>query len=199
MNNLVRVGALLVCVLLTGCGGTGGSRTYTPPPAGTSSAAERDIIRAGDRITVRLTGVPDNGYFVELPIPASGEIKLNLLNNSIQAVGKTPDELAAEIAQDYKAQKLYSNPVVTVLPEERFVIMGGDVRSPSNVVWHPGLTLMSAIYSSGGFTEFANRHQVRILRGNDKFYVDCVKAIQNPGSDPLVYPGDQIYVLRNPF
>ncbi len=198
MNNLVRVGALLVCMLLTGCGGGGGSQSYTPPAA-TSSQGQRDTIRAGDKITVRLTGVPDGGYFIELPIPPSGDIKVNLLTQSFHAEGKTPDELGLEITQAYKAQKIYNNPEVTVLPEDRFVIVGGDVRSPSNVIWRADATVMSTIYSCGGFTEFANRHQVRVIRGKDKFYVDCVKAIQDPGSDPAVYPGDQIYVLRNPF
>ena len=156
-------------------------------------------MRVGDKITVRLSGVPDEGFFNEIQIPASGSITVPLLTQSFQAAGRNASELAAEIANAYKSQKIYTNPVVTVLPEEQFVNVGGDVRGPTNVVWRPDSTLMSAINACGGFTEFANRRSVRILRGQQVMYVDCVKAAQTPGADPAVYPGDQIYVPRTPF
>ncbi len=58
---------------------------------------------------------------------------------------------------------------------------------------------MSTINACGGFDEYANRHAVRILRGQQVIEVDAVKAISTPGADPAVYPGDQIYVPRSPF
>ncbi len=59
--------------------------------------------------------------------------------------------------------------------------------------------MMGLITSAGGFTEFANRRSVRVIRGSQVFYVNCVKAAADPGADPLVYPGDQVYVPRTPF
>jgi hypothetical protein len=59
--------------------------------------------------------------------------------------------------------------------------------------------LVGVINSCGGFTEFANRRSVRVIRGKDAFYVDCIKAVAVPGNDPPVYAGDQIYVSRTPF
>ena len=87
------------------------------------------------------------------------------LTQSFHAAGQTTAELAAEITDAYKSQKIYTNPVVTVIAEERFINVGGDVRSPSNVAYRPDLTLMSTINSCGGFTEYANRRAVRIIRG----------------------------------
>jgi hypothetical protein len=55
---------------------------------------------------------------------------------------------------------------------------------------------MSTINTCGGFTDYANRRSVRIVRGTQVIYVDCVKAAAVPGADPPVYPGDQIYVPR---
>jgi len=196
MKTLAYLGSLLAFALLTGCGG-GSSSPSAPPPAG--DPAVSDVMRPGDKIDIHLSGVPDPGYFNELQIPPSGDIRVDLLTQSFHAAGKTPSELAAEITDAYKSQKIYTNPVVNILPEERFINVGGDVRGPSSVVWRPDSTLMSTINSCGGFTDYANRRAVRILRGKQVIYVDCVKAIQTPGADPAVYPGDQVYVPRTPF
>jgi protein involved in polysaccharide export with SLBB domain len=199
MKTLVCFGAILACALLTGCDGDGArSRPSSPGPAPMVLAAS-DVIREGDKITVRLSGVPDDGYFNEIQIPASGDITVPLLTQSFHAAGQTPALLGAEIADAYKSQKIYTNPVVTVLPEERYINVGGDVRAPSNAVWRSDSTLMSTINACGGFTDYANRRAVRILRGQQVIMVDCVKASLNPGDDPPVYPGDQIYVPRTPF
>lgn len=158
-----------------------------------------DFIRVGDKVTIRLSGVPDEGYFNEIQIPTSGEITVPLLTQSFPAAGHTTAELAAEITDAYKSQKIYTNPVVTVIPEERYITVGGDVRSPSNAPYRPDMTLMSSINLCGGFDEYANRHAVRIIRGSQVIQVDCVAAAQSPGADPPVYPGDQIYVPRTMF
>ncbi len=191
---------VLACVLLSGCGGdSASSGPSSPGPAATASSADNVTMSVGDKITVRLSGVPDEGYFNEIQIPASGSITLPLLNQPVRAAGLTSADLASQITEMYKSQKLYTNPIVSVLPEERFVIISGDVRGPSNVVWRPDSTLMSVINQCGGFTDYAQRSHVRILRGSQVLYYDCVKAIQTPGADPIVLPGDKIYVPRTMF
>ena len=157
-------------------------------------------IRVGDKVTVQLSGVPSGDEYIhEYEIPASGDITVPLLTQSFQAAGRSPSQLGADITSAYQSQKIYTSPEVTVLPEERFINVGGDVRSPSNIIWRPDSTLMSTINSCGGFTDYADRRHVRILRGQQVIQVDCVAAIQTPGADPAVYPGDQIYVPRTMF
>ena len=201
MKTLVRSGAFslfaTLCVLLIGCGG-GGSGPSTGP-SGLPPGFASDLVRVGDKITVQLSGVPDQGYFVEKQIPPSGDFTLPYLTQSFQAVGKNTPQLAAEITDAYKAQKIYTNPVVSVLEEERYITVGGEVRSPTNVPYRPDLTIVGVINTCGGFTEFANRKSVRVIRGKQEFYVDLIKAVAVPGSDPPVYPGDQIYVSRTVF
>jgi len=201
MKTLVRIGAfslfVFTCALLIGCGG--GGALPTTGQSGLPPGFASDIIRVGDKITVQLSGVPDSGYFVEKQIPPSGDFTLPYLTQTFQALGKTTPQLAQEITEAYKGQKIYTNPVVTVLEEERYITVGGEVRSPSNVPYRPDLTLVSVINSCGGFTEFANRKSVRVIRGKQEFYVDCIRAVAVPGNDPPVYPGDQIYVSRTVF
>jgi protein involved in polysaccharide export with SLBB domain len=197
MKTLACFSTFLACALLTGCGASG---SHSPSTAAVADGhPTNDVIRAGDKITVRLSGVPDEGYFNEIQIPASGDITVPLLTQSFHAAGHNGAELGTEISDAYKSQKIYTNPVVTVIPEERYVNVGGDVRNPSNVVYRPDSTLMSTINACGGFTEFANRRAVRIIRGKQVTEVDCVKAAGTPGADPSVYPGDQIWVPRTMF
>lgn len=186
----------MICALLTGCGGGGGT-TYSGGAA--AGHVQTDVIRIGDKITIQLTGVPDGGWFNEKQIPASGDISLPLLTQSFHVPGKTASEVGVEITEAYKSQRIYTNPVITVLVEERFLNVGGDVRSPSNVPYRADSTLMSTINTCGGFTEYADRRHVRIIRGSQTIMVDCVKASVTPGADPAVYPGDSIFVPRTMF
>ncbi len=159
-------------------------------------------MRVGDKITIRLTGVPDEaeeGYIIESQIPLSGVVTVPLLNQQFQAIGHTAGDLAAQIAEAYKAQRIYSSPNVTVVPEERYVNVGGDVRQPSRVIYTPDLTMLGAINACGGFTDYANRRVVRILRGQQVMQVDATKAARTPGADPPLFAGDQIYVPRTMF
>ena len=196
MKKLTWWGGLLACVLLSACGGDGvSSHPAAPGPAAVGNSGS--TMRAGDKITIQLSGVPgDDAYLHEFQIPASGDITVPLLTQSFHAAGLSPSDLAAQISAAYQAQKIYTSPQVTVLAEERYVNVGGDVRGPNNVVWRPDSTVMSSINSCGGFTEYADRRHVRVLRGSQSFQVDCVRAIQVPGADPQVIPGDQIYVPR---
>ena len=194
MKILLCLGALITCAFLTSCGGSGYT-TSPGAPAGVPPSS--DVIRVGDKITIQLSGVPQTeGYIHEKQVPASGDITVDLLTQTFHAAGSTPAALEAEITNAYKSQQIYTNPVITVIPEERYVNVGGDVRSPSNVIWRPDSTVMSTINACGGFDDYANRRAVRIIRGKQVMQVDCVKAAADPGSDPAMYPGDQIYVPR---
>jgi protein involved in polysaccharide export with SLBB domain len=189
----------LACVLLNGCGGDGnGAHVSAPGPAALTVSANVPM-RVGDKITVRLSGVPDGGFFTEIQIPGSGDITLPYLTQPFHPAGLSTETLAEQISDAYKNQKIYTNPVVDVLQEERFIIVSGDVRGPTNVVWRPDSTLLSTINACGGFTDYADRRHVRIIRGQQILHYDCIQAINTPGTDPPVLPEDQIYVPRTMF
>jgi polysaccharide export outer membrane protein len=206
---LGRIGLLAACLGLAGCGmmsgGGGGSAPPSAPVAnagGASAPAPADVMRVGDKITIRLSGVPDEvneGYIIEVQIPPSGVVTVPLLSQAFPAVGRSAGDLANDISQAYKTQRIYSSPNVTVVPEERYVNVGGDVRQPSRVIYTPDLTMLGAINACGGFTDYANRRVVRILRGQQVMQVDAVQAARTPGADPQLFAGDQIYVPRTMF
>jgi polysaccharide export outer membrane protein len=196
---------LLCCALLTACGGGGSSTAAIPPapsaadPGAVAPSVTNDVMRVGDKITIRLSGVPDPDYIVEVQLPASGVISMPLLTHPFQAVGRTPYDVSSEIVAAYKAEKIYTNPNVTIISEDRFVNIGGDVRNPMRVNYTADLTLLGAINACGGFDEYANRKAVRIIRGQQVMQVNAVAASKTAGADPALYPGDQVYVPRTVF
>ncbi len=194
---LSLLGIVLSSFLLSGCLGGDGSATTAPASA---SLVPSDAMRVGDKVTITLAGVPQGEEYVhEFQIPDSGDITVPDLTQSFHAVGILPGELAGRIAQAYRDSKIYTNPNVTVIPEDRFVNVSGDVRTPLRVLYTPDLTLLGVISAAGGFDEYADKHHVRVVRGAQLLVVDAQKATNTPGSDILVYPGDQITVPRTIF
>lgn len=185
-------------LLLSGCMGGGGGSAVTPTASMGSTPS--DAMRVGDKITVTLAGVPQGEEYVhEYQISDSGDLTVPNLTQSFRAIGMRPGELAAQIATAYRNSRIYTNPNVTVIPEERFVNVSGDVHAPTRVLYTPDLTLLGVISAAGGFDEYADKHHVRIVRGAQLFVVDAQKATTTPGGDVLVYPGDQITVPRTIF
>ncbi len=213
VNTLCRFSVVIACTFLAGCGGMSSSPSSSSGanatdssaalPESAGNASSSDFIRSGDKIDIRLTGVPDpttEGYFITVQVPASGDISVPLIKgHAFHATGKTTSDLAEEIMEAYKANKIYTTPVITIIQEERFVSVGGDVRMPQRVPYTADMTLLGAINACGGFTEYAKRGSVRILRGQQVIQVDANAAARSAGSDPIVRPGDQVYVPRTMF
>ena len=87
---------------------------------------------------------------------------------------------------------------MTVNPQERIIVVGGDVKMPNSYRYSSGLTVTKAIQTAGGFTEFGNRRNVRLRRAHTSkdIIVNVLKALENPEYDFPVYPGDLIFVKR---
>ena len=89
--------------------------------------------------------------------------------------------------------------VVTVQPApKQFFYVGGDVKSPGELPFRPGLTLTQAILSAGGIKLKGDKIQLTRGRGNGlltmlEFKLKDINKGKIP--DPLVEPGDRITVL----
>jgi polysaccharide biosynthesis/export protein VpsN len=162
-----------------------------PPRAGSSS----DVLRVGDLVVVVFSDLPVLVPPFEERVKDDGTITL-LLNQSFHAAGKVRGELEREIRERY-VPRYYVNLTVTVKPQERFIYVEGEVKLPSRQL-HPGdITVLKAIASAGGFTDYANKRKVRLLRANGQTaIVDCVAVLDNPQLDLPVNPNDKIHVPR---
>jgi len=194
--------------LLCGCAGTGssgqtGASRYGAPvtasqaaPADHAVAPSRDSIRVGDRVLVRLTDIPNPPDMIDQRVREDGTITL-LLGVQVQAAGKKAGELETDIYNAY-VPKFYKGLTVTVKTEERVFYVDGEVRKPDRYIYAGELTVLKAISTAGGFTDFAKKGKVEVTRvsGGKPIVVDCVKAMRNSKLDIPIYPGDRIFVHK---
>ena len=194
--------ALLVTLASAGCGGSGAAPHFASPAAGDTGPATENRLRVGDEIQVRVetsssrtaTQTPD---LTTVTIDERGEIALPLVGR-IPAAGQTPGQLAERIEANY-VPRFYVRSSVSVTVSARYFYVGGEVRSPGRYAWGEDVTLLKALNTAGGFTDYASRGHVEILRGDQKIPIDFEAVRQNPGRDVALRPGDSIWVPRSVF
>jgi polysaccharide export outer membrane protein len=96
---------------------------------------------------------------------------------------------------------------IIFLPDnfDKRIMVAGAVRTPSVIQYREGMTVLEAILSAGGFTEFANQNNVIVVRkeGNDVINIEVrLKAVINNGDiseNLLLKPGDIVTVKTGIF
>src|SRR2546423_697281 len=123
-----------------------------------TGAFAQATLRVGDPIELRIGGVPaedqnqvNNAYSVD----SSGAINLPYIGK-VHAEGTTPSQLARAIEENFRSNKIYTNPNVTIImgATSRYVNVGGSVRIPSRVQFTEDMTLLTAINAARGVHEF---------------------------------------------
>jgi polysaccharide export outer membrane protein len=99
-----------------------------------------------------------------VPVRPDGKISMPLLND-VQAAGKTPIQLAADITTGLK--KFVTDPqvtvIVTTINSQRVFILG-EVNRAGAYPLLPNMTVLQALSSAGGFTIYANLKKIYVLR-----------------------------------
>jgi polysaccharide export outer membrane protein len=135
-----------------------------------------------------------------VPVRPDGKITLPLLND-VQAAGLTPMELAAVISDGLK--KYVNNPQVTVSVStinSRRVYVTGEVTKPGAFPMLPNMTVLQALTSAGGFTQFAKIKSIYVLRveGGKQtkvpFNYKAVVEGKKPEENIELQPGDTVVV-----
>jgi polysaccharide export outer membrane protein len=134
-----------------------------------------------------------------LLVRPDGMISLPLLGD-IKAAGKTPLQLADEVTA--KLKKYIQDPNVTVTVQginSKKVYLIGEVGRAGPLEMTPGMTLLQAIATAGGLTQYANAKKIYILRSEggkqQKIPVQYKQALKGDSSLNLsLSPGDTIVV-----
>jgi protein involved in polysaccharide export with SLBB domain len=156
------------------------------------------VLRVGDPVELRIGGVPtDEQHQINTTytVDESGLISLPYISK-VKAAGLAPAQVAAEIESRYRADKIFTNPTITIVmsPTARFVNVGGAVRRPSRIPFTEDMTLLTAINAAGGFNDFADQKRVRVLRGDDATRYDVRQFRRDPSRDVQLQPGDRVEV-----
>lgn len=159
-----------------------------------------DLLRGGDTLIIRLTGVPpaDQGIY-EIKVDESGKVSMPYIGN-VNAANLTTVQLKKAIEESYIQQEIFTNPNVTVdLKEQRFVDVTGEVRMPQRVPYTKDLTALGAVAACGGFTDFANRRRVKLTQGGVTREFNAREIQADPSRDIRLLPNDKIHVDRSIF
>jgi polysaccharide export outer membrane protein len=156
------------------------------------------VIGAQDVLDVNVWKEPDVSRTV--PVRPDGKISLPLLND-VQAAGLTPAQLAAQVTDSLK--KYVTNPqvtvIVTVINSQRVYILG-EVTRPGAFPLLPGMSVLQALSSAGGFTQFAKVKSIfvrRVENGKESKYPFNYREVisgKKPEQDILLKAGDTIVV-----
>lgn len=206
-------GMVLSMVLLVGCQGPkyadvpGLTNPQSTPPATAASAAATnatswqrdgiDRISVGDNLYIVFADLPTQVQPIEERVREDGTIML-LQNQSFLAAGKVRGELEKEIRKRY-VPDYYKSMTVSVTPKvnTQFYYVYGEVKTPDRQIWLARITVLKAIASANGFTDFARKKAIELTRADGrKFTIDGVKAQTESTLDLEVYPGDKIFVPR---
>jgi polysaccharide export outer membrane protein len=197
-GRLRPVGLLLVLLTTMGCGLFGSAKPVQPGKPARPGTETR--LRIGDQIQVRLeTGgqVGDRTQSFDLIVDERGEIALPLIGQ-LSAAGKTTSELSESVQSRY-VPRFYVRCSALVMTAQRFFYVGGEVRSPGRFPWTEDITLLKAINTAGGFTDYANRSKVEVIRESAKDAYDYEAMRRNPAKDVPIHPGESVWVARSIF
>jgi len=103
-----------------------------------------------------------------LPVRPDGMISLPLLGD-VQAEGQTPDELAQKLRQGLAPY--IQDPRVSVIVREvnsTRVYVTGEVAQPGAYALRGRMSLVQVIALAGGFSDFADRDGIRIIRAGEQ-------------------------------
>jgi protein involved in polysaccharide export with SLBB domain len=133
-----------------------------------------------------------------------GKVSLQLIG-SVQVIGRTVDEITAELTTLYAKELV--QPQVTVAVREYSglkVYVGGEVNQPGIQVYRGGLTAVQAVFAAGGFRTTATLSSVlRIHKGpkgepvGDILDLSRVLKHAEFGNDVALSPTDIIFVPRS--
>lgn len=196
---MMAAGLLL---LLGGC-------STTPAVHNQGAAAppvERYIIGPGDSLEIYVRDNPNLSTTV--PVRPDGRISIPLVQ-SIQAAGKTPDQLASDLEKELS--QYIRSPIVTVIVKSfvgaysQQVRVVGQAAKPRALSYRSGMTVLDVMIDVGGLTKFAAGNKAKIVRhlpdGTEKTIPVRLDDLMNGSINDNVrmHPGDILIIPQSLF
>jgi polysaccharide biosynthesis/export protein len=153
------------------------------------------LIGPYDKVVVNVFGMPDLTQTVQ--VDANGTIALPLVGE-VTASGETPAQLASAIAE--RLQRYVRAPQVTVNVDtiNQVITVDGQVNKPGLYPVAGRMTLIRAVATAQGSSQYANERYVVVFRkvgGRDMAALYDLSSIrQGVYPDPEIYPNDIVYV-----
>jgi polysaccharide export outer membrane protein len=200
----------MVSLALTGCsGGSGGQQL----PAASFVAmqegpGEEYVIGPLDELTIFVWRNPELGASVQ--VRPDGRITTPLITD-MPAVGKTPSMLAEDIK--LQLSQYIQEPLVSVIVNKfagtfsQQVRVVGATEKPASLPYRANMTLLDAMISVGGLSEFASGNRAKLIRfdkesGTQKEFALRLGDLLKKGdskANVMLMPGDVIIIPESMF
>jgi polysaccharide export outer membrane protein len=197
--------AVLAAAGLVGCSSlswpfqSSSREAAAPPPE--PVALDRESYVIGPEDVLRVSVWQNEDLSVVVPVRPDGRISIPLVDD-VQAAGLTTAELKLVLAD--KLTEFVKNPEVTVIVSEinskRVYLIGGLARQ-TVIPLNQDMRVLDAISVGGGFTTFADKDDIKVLRregdGLVEYRFDYEAFLKGEApleSNFLLQPGDTIVV-----
>jgi polysaccharide export outer membrane protein len=186
----------------------GGCATAPAVPNMTTAApsTERYIIGPGDALQIYVRDNP--GVSTTVPVRPDGRISIPMVQ-SIQAAGKTPEELASDLEKDLS--QYIRSPLVTVIVKSfvgtysQQVRVVGQAAKPMALSYRSGMSLLDVMIDVGGLTKFAAGNKAKVVRhlpdGSEKTIPVRLEDLMNGDIqyNITMRPGDILIIPQSLF
>jgi polysaccharide biosynthesis/export protein len=165
----------------------------------------RYTLRSGDSFDINFELSPEFNQ-QNVSVQPDGFITLRGVGD-VHVAGQTVPELNATIRVAYN--KILNDPLVSITLkdfEKPYFIADGQVGRPGKYELRGDTTLTEAIAMAGGFQDTAKHSQVLLFRrvsdqwsSAQVYDVKKMEVSKNLSEDPLLHPGDMLFVPKNRF
>ena len=184
-----------------------GTNSATPVSTNDMDALDDTYrLAIGDRISFRIEEDEDDPQ--ELTVTDSGDLEVPYIGR-FPAAGKTCKELARALKVELEKEYYYRATVIiavdSMTKSRGIVYLVGAVRAPGpeNIPSDEVFTVSKAVLRAGGFTDYADKRNVKITRkgstpgaADQTLTVDVGEILEKGkiGSDLTLQPGDLIFI-----
>jgi polysaccharide biosynthesis/export protein len=204
------LGTALGATLLSGCSG-GGSRPELPPAgfvASREGPGEEYVIGPLDQLQVFVWR--NQELSAEVQVRPDGRITIPLVSD-MPAVGKTPAMLADDLK--FALGEYIKDPIVSVIVKNfsgtysQQIRVVGATEKPASIPYRANMTVLDAMISVGGLSEFASGNRARLVRydrttGKQREYKIRLGDLLKNGdvsANVRLEPGDVIIIPESMF
>jgi polysaccharide export outer membrane protein len=201
-------GAVLAATGLSGCASSGPQLESAQFVAMQEGPGEEYVIGPLDELTIHVWRNDELGAKVQ--VRPDGRITTPLVSD-MPAVGKTPAMLAEDIKLELS--QYINEPIVSVIVNNfagtfsQQVRIVGATDQPASLPYRANMTLLDAMISVGGLSEFASGNRAKLIRfdretGSQREYALRLADLLRRGdsrANVLLMPGDVIIIPESMF
>jgi len=161
-----------------------------------SAASDAYVIAEGDLLAVRVFN--QENMSTRARVRRDGMIAMPFLGD-VEVRGKTPAAASAEL--EARLKKYVVSATVTITLEEAqptSVSVLGEIAHPGNYVVEPSAGVLQAIAAAGGFTDYASRSSIYVIRRSSPQRIRFTFASLAQGDGRAaafrMHPGDVVVV-----